>query len=62
MMSYASRYHSEPNIQTIFLDLIPPLAKKHRVANEDMIKRIFVFSDMQFKKSKQDKKKNGDEP
>ncbi|KAK6337156.1 hypothetical protein TWF718_009940 [Orbilia javanica] len=32
----------------VFVDLLLPLAKKHNVKKEDMIKRLFVFSDMQF--------------
>ncbi|KAI0782955.1 hypothetical protein C8Q75DRAFT_801065 [Abortiporus biennis] len=36
------------NFNAIFLNLILPLAKKHRIKQEDMVKRIFVFSDMQF--------------
>lgn len=36
------------NLQAVFLNLLLPLAKQHNVPKEDMIKRIFVFSDMQF--------------
>ena len=36
------------NFDAIFLDLLLPLAKKHAVPQEQMIKRIFVFTDMQF--------------
>lgn len=32
----------------VFLDLLLPLAKAHQVPPEQMIKRLFVFSDMQF--------------
>ena len=32
----------------VFLDLLLPLAIQHKVKPEDMIKRLFVFSDMQF--------------
>ncbi|OSX67327.1 hypothetical protein POSPLADRAFT_1072293 [Postia placenta MAD-698-R-SB12] len=32
----------------VFLDLLLPLAIKHKIKKEDMIKRLFVFSDMQF--------------
>ena len=32
----------------VFLDLLLPAAIKHNVPPEDMIKRLFVFSDMQF--------------
>uniref|UniRef100_D8PPY1 DUF2828 domain-containing protein n=2 Tax=Schizophyllum commune (strain H4-8 / FGSC 9210) TaxID=578458 RepID=D8PPY1_SCHCM len=36
------------NFSAVFLELLLPLAKKHAVPKEEMIKRIFVFSDMQF--------------
>ncbi|KAI4294350.1 hypothetical protein K525DRAFT_290925 [Schizophyllum commune Loenen D] len=36
------------NFETVFLDLLLPLAKKRCVPKEEMIKRIFVFPDMQF--------------
>ncbi|KAK7006200.1 hypothetical protein R3P38DRAFT_3326058 [Favolaschia claudopus] len=36
------------NIQAVFLRLLLPLAIQHGVKKEDMIKRVFVFSDMQF--------------
>jgi hypothetical protein len=36
------------NLNAVFIDLLLPLAVKHKVKQEDMIKRLFVFSDMQF--------------
>ncbi|KAJ6561690.1 hypothetical protein B0H19DRAFT_1142314 [Mycena capillaripes] len=36
------------DIQAVFLRLLLPLAIQHKVKQEDMIKRVFVFSDMQF--------------
>lgn len=36
------------NFKAVFLDLLLPLALKKHVAKEDMVKRLFVFSDMQF--------------
>lgn len=36
------------DFQAVFLKLLLPLAKQHKIANEDMVKRLFVFSDMQF--------------
>ncbi|KAF9453719.1 hypothetical protein P691DRAFT_799651 [Macrolepiota fuliginosa MF-IS2] len=36
------------NFQAVFLKLLLPLAKQHNIAKDDMVKRIFVFSDMQF--------------
>ncbi|KAI9490228.1 hypothetical protein BDB00DRAFT_563293 [Zychaea mexicana] len=32
----------------VFLDLLLPIAKKHNLKQEDMVKRLFVFSDMEF--------------
>jgi len=36
------------DLQAVFLKLLLPLAKKHNVKREDMVKRLFIFSDMQF--------------
>lgn len=36
------------DLRKVFTDLLLPLAEKHKVKKEDMIKRLFVFSDMQF--------------
>ncbi|KAJ7472643.1 hypothetical protein FB451DRAFT_1036014 [Mycena latifolia] len=36
------------DLNAVFLRLILPLAVKHKVAPADMVKRLFVFSDMQF--------------
>ncbi|KAJ7908213.1 hypothetical protein B0H13DRAFT_1617705 [Mycena leptocephala] len=36
------------DIGAVFLRLLLPLAIEHKVKPEDMIKRVFVFSDMQF--------------
>lgn len=38
----------------VFLDLLLPLAIKHNLKPEDMVKRLFVFSDMQFDKARGD--------
>ncbi|KAG8219101.1 hypothetical protein J3R82DRAFT_4864 [Butyriboletus roseoflavus] len=46
-MSRAS-WGMNTDINTVFLKLILPLAVKHNVQKSQMIKRIFVFSDMQF--------------
>ncbi|KDR69884.1 hypothetical protein GALMADRAFT_255745 [Galerina marginata CBS 339.88] len=45
-----SRAHWTMNtdLQRVFVDLILPLAIRNNVKQEDMIKRLFVFSDMQF--------------
>lgn len=36
------------NFVAVFLDLILPMAVKNKLKQEDMVKRVFVFSDMQF--------------
>lgn len=36
------------NLRAVFVDLLLPLAVRHAVRPEDMVKRLFVFSDMQF--------------
>ncbi|KAJ2932539.1 hypothetical protein H1R20_g4568, partial [Candolleomyces eurysporus] len=36
------------NLNAVFMDLLLPLAKKNNIKQEDMIKRLFIFSDMQF--------------
>ncbi|KIJ09163.1 hypothetical protein PAXINDRAFT_17752 [Paxillus involutus ATCC 200175] len=36
------------DFNAVFLKLIPPLAVKNKVPEDQMIKRVFVFSDMQF--------------
>lgn len=44
----SSDWNMNTDFDAVFLDLLLPLAIKHKVKQEDMIKRIFVFSDMQF--------------
>jgi len=39
------------DFRAVFLNLLLPLALKNRIKQEDMIKRLFVFSDMQFDSS-----------
>jgi hypothetical protein len=36
------------NLNAVFLDLLLPLAVKNNIKQEDMIKRLFIFTDMQF--------------
>lgn len=45
-----SMAHWEMNtdLNAVFTKLLLPLAIKHKVSKEDMIKRLFVFTDMQF--------------
>ncbi|KAF9558115.1 hypothetical protein CPC08DRAFT_724685 [Agrocybe pediades] len=39
------------NLFSVFLDLLLPIAIKNKVKQEDMIERLFVFTDMQFDES-----------
>jgi hypothetical protein len=39
------------DLHTVFLKLLLPLAVRNKVKQEDMIKRLFIFSDMQFDES-----------
>ncbi|KAG1762186.1 hypothetical protein EDD22DRAFT_892930 [Suillus occidentalis] len=43
-----SEWGMNTNFNAVFLDLLLPLAKKHAVPQDQMIQRIFVFTDMQF--------------
>jgi hypothetical protein len=43
-----AQWETNTDFNTVFLKLILPLAVKHNVPKDQMIKRIFVFSDMQF--------------
>lgn len=36
------------NLLSVFTDVILPLAKRHKLKQEDMVKRLFVFTDMEF--------------
>ncbi|KAH7105829.1 hypothetical protein BKA62DRAFT_688120 [Auriculariales sp. MPI-PUGE-AT-0066] len=40
------------NYGAVFLNLILPTAIRHKLAKEDMVKRLFVFSDMEFDSSR----------
>ncbi|KAH9485243.1 hypothetical protein JR316_0002150 [Psilocybe cubensis] len=46
-MTYAD-WGMNTNLQAVFLKLLLPLAVKNNIKQEDMIKRLFIFSDMQF--------------
>jgi hypothetical protein len=50
-MSYAD-WSMNTDFSAVFLDLLLPLAVMNQVKPEDMIKRLFVFSDMQFDNSR----------
>ncbi|KAF7307674.1 hypothetical protein MKEN_01127400 [Mycena kentingensis (nom. inval.)] len=43
-----SRWGMNTNLEAVFLHLLLPLAKRHKIRKEEMIRRIFIFSDMQF--------------
>lgn len=36
------------DIRAVFVDLLLPMAKRYNIRQEDMVKRIFIFSDMEF--------------
>lgn len=44
----AAGWGMNTDLNAVFLSLLLPLAVKHNLRQEDMIKRLFVFSDMQF--------------
>jgi hypothetical protein len=43
-----SAWGMNTDLHAVFVRLLLPLAVQHRVPREDMVKRVFVFSDMQF--------------
>ena len=43
-----SKWGMNTNFVAVFEDLLLPMALKHKVKPEDMVKQVFVFSDMQF--------------
>lgn len=43
-----ANWQMNTDLEAVFLDLLLPLAVKNKVRQEDMIKRLFIFSDMQF--------------
>lgn len=53
MKMSTSQWTMNTNFNAVFLDLLLPLAKKHSVPQDQMIKRIFVFTDMQFDASQE---------
>ncbi|RGP73427.1 hypothetical protein FSPOR_2009 [Fusarium sporotrichioides] len=44
----SSSWGMSTNFVSVFENLILPMATKNNLKNEDMVKRVFVFSDMQF--------------
>ncbi|KAK1236294.1 hypothetical protein PQX77_000455 [Marasmius sp. AFHP31] len=47
-MSAVGDWGYNTDFEKVFLGLILPLAVKHKVPRDQMVKRLFVFSDMQF--------------
>ncbi|KAJ8074428.1 hypothetical protein PM082_015329 [Marasmius tenuissimus] len=47
-MSAVNDWGCNTDFEKVFLGLILPLAVKHKVPRDQMVKRLFVFSDMQF--------------
>jgi len=43
-----SQWGGNTDLHAMFVRLLLPLAVKHRVPREDMVRRLFVFSNMQF--------------
>ncbi|KAI8335033.1 hypothetical protein BC941DRAFT_431038, partial [Chlamydoabsidia padenii] len=43
-----SNWGGSTNLEAVFVDLLLPMAKKYKIKQEDMVKRLFVFTDMQF--------------
>ncbi|CAO3590607.1 unnamed protein product [Absidia cylindrospora] len=43
-----SEWGYSTNLYSVFVDLLLPMAKKYNLKQEDMVKRLFVFTDMQF--------------
>ena len=43
-----SSWDMNTNFTAVFEDLILPMALEHKLKQEDMVKQVFVFSDMQF--------------
>lgn len=43
-----AKWDMNTNFVSVFLDLILPAAVRNQIAPNDMVKRVFVFSDMQF--------------
>jgi hypothetical protein len=48
MSMAGSRWGNNTDLHAVFVRLLLPLAVKHCVPRDEMVKRLFVFSDMQF--------------
>jgi hypothetical protein len=47
-------WEGNTDFRAVFIDLLLPLAVKNQIKPEDMVKRLFVFSDMQFDSASRD--------
>jgi hypothetical protein len=62
--TFAQKVHSlaetewgmNTNFAAVFEELILPMALKNKLTQDDMVKRVFVFSDMQFDRAERDGK------
>ncbi|CAG9980397.1 unnamed protein product [Clonostachys byssicola] len=43
-----AHWSTNTNFEAVFLNLLLPMAREHNLKQEDMVKQVFVFSDMQF--------------
>lgn len=57
----SSSWHMTTDFVSVFRDLILPVAVKNNIAPEDMVKRVFVFSDMQFNAAQAKRQGGGDD-
>jgi hypothetical protein len=55
-----SHWGMNTDLHAVFVRLLLPLAVQHRVPRKDMVKRLFVFSDMQFDEAERPTVKHGD--
>ncbi|KAH7907623.1 hypothetical protein BJ138DRAFT_1129038 [Hygrophoropsis aurantiaca] len=53
-MAHTDFWGMNTDFNAVFLDLLLPLAVKNKVSKDDMIKRVFVFTDMQFDAARQE--------
>ena len=53
----SSNWDMNTNFASVFIDLILPIAIKHKLRPEQMVKQVFVFSDMQFDQARDSKER-----
>ncbi|TFK68453.1 hypothetical protein BDN72DRAFT_841736 [Pluteus cervinus] len=54
-----SHWEMTTDLNAVFLKLLLPLAVKNNIKQEDMVKRLFIFSDMQFDSSQTSLSRSG---